>query len=83
MDFFNRCLCPNRWLALLLLFWAATQLPFSNHLSAAPYPPEGFVVSWTQPDGTILKLRVFGDEFYAKTDNGNTAIYSKAEHTEK
>lgn len=39
------------------------------------------VIEWTQPDGTRLKLRVFGDEFYGRTEtmNGYTVVFDENE----
>lgn len=62
-----------RILSLLLLsFYVAS-------LRAAPYPPDGLASQWTQPDGTILKLRMFGDEFYARTETeeGRTVVFDQ------
>ena len=49
-------------------------------LHAAPYGPDGLPIEWTQPDGTKLSLRVFGDEFYARTEtlDGHTVVYNPA-----
>ncbi len=50
------------------------------HLSAAPYPPEGLATQWRQADGTMIDLRVFGDELSASTETpgGYTVIYDPA-----
>lgn len=52
-------------------------------LHAAPYGPEGRATVWTQPDGTKLSLRVFGDEFYAhtETDDGYTVVLDRETKT--
>jgi M6 family metalloprotease-like protein/uncharacterized repeat protein (TIGR02543 family) len=52
----------------------------SAGLLAAPYGPQGMPIEFTQPDGTILHLRVFGDEFYgrAQTGDGYTVVYNPA-----
>jgi M6 family metalloprotease-like protein/uncharacterized repeat protein (TIGR02543 family) len=49
-------------------------------LHAAPYGPEGMPIEFTQPDGTLLKLRVFGDEFYGRTEteDGFTVVFNPA-----
>ncbi len=49
-------------------------------LPAAPYPPEGLVTQWRQPDGTLLDLRVMGDEFYARTTtaDGFTVLFDES-----
>ena len=40
-------------------------------------------VEWTQPDGTVLKLRVFGDEFFGRTEteDGYTVVFSDDDRT--
>lgn len=45
---------------------------------SAPYPSKGHKTQWTQPDGTVLKLRVFGDDFYGRTEteDGFTVVYN-------
>ncbi|WAC18445.1 M6 family metalloprotease domain-containing protein [Luteolibacter sp. SL250] len=50
---------------------------------AAPYPPEGLSTKWTQPDGTVLSLRVHGDELYGRTttEDGYTVIFNEADQT--
>lgn len=49
-------------------------------LHAAPYGPNGLETEWTQPDGSKLSLRVFGDEFYARTEtlDGDTVVFDPA-----
>ena len=49
-------------------------------LHAAPYGPEGMPIEWTQPDGSQLSLRVFGDEFYGRTEtlDGYTVVFDPA-----
>jgi M6 family metalloprotease-like protein len=56
-----------------------------GHATAAPYGPNGRETQWTQPGGTTLDLRVFGDDYYARTEtttgytvvriNGDPAYY--------
>jgi len=48
---------------------------------AAPYPPEGLPTRWMQPDGSVLSLRVHGDELYGRTttENGFTVIFNEAD----
>jgi M6 family metalloprotease-like protein len=48
---------------------------------AAPFGPEGRATEWTQPDGKVLNLRVFGDEYYARTEttDGYTVVYNSAD----
>lgn len=55
---------------LLLIAWG---LP----VVAAPYAEEGMRVNWTQPDGHHIELKVFGDEYYARTEtaDGRTVVY--------
>lgn len=38
---------------------------------AAPYGPNGRETRWEQPNGQVVQLRVFGDEFYARTENAD------------
>ncbi len=47
---------------------------------AAPYPPDGEPITWTQRDGTVLQLRVLGDDLYAVTQtvDGFTVLYDSA-----
>ena len=47
----------------------------------ANYPTEGQAIEWVQPDGTMISLRVFGDEFYARTatDSGYTVIFEASD----
>lgn len=53
-----------------------------GYASAAPFPPEGRQVTFTQPNGKKVKLRVFGDEHYARTEtaDGNTVVYNAAKN---
>jgi M6 family metalloprotease-like protein/uncharacterized delta-60 repeat protein len=65
-------LLMRRWVlpvCLLLLAGAS--------LRAAPYGPDGKLTEFTQPDGTRISLRVFGDEFYARTEtlDGYTVVF--------
>jgi M6 family metalloprotease-like protein len=50
---------------------------------SAPYPQEGLLTDWTQPNGMHLVLRVYGDEFYARTttDDGYTVVFDAADQT--
>ncbi len=50
---------------------------------AAPYPLAGLSTQWVQPDGTVLSLKMFGDEFYARTTTaeGYTVLFSEADNT--
>ena len=53
-----------------------------GHVAAAPFGPDGRATRWTQPDGDPLELRMFGDEYYARTENaaGYTVIRSAADN---
>ncbi len=50
--------------------------------TAAPFGPDGRATHWMQPDGDRLELRMFGDEYYARTENaeGYTVIRSAADN---
>jgi hypothetical protein len=52
----------------------------SGWLHAAPCGPGGKEIEWTQPDGSKLALRVFGDEFYGRTEtlDGYTVVFDPA-----
>jgi M6 family metalloprotease-like protein len=49
-----------------------------GYASAAPYGPNGREIKWTQPSGEKLKLRVYGDEYYARTEtlDGHSVVYN-------
>ena len=49
----------------------------------APYPREGKATEFVQPGGVRLSLRVFGDEFYARTEtkDGYTVVFNPADKT--
>lgn len=53
-----------------------------GHATAAPFGPDGRATQWTQPDGDTVALRVFGDEYFARTENaaGYTVIRSAADN---
>ncbi len=46
--------------------------------NAAPYGPDGREINWVQPGGQKLKLRVFGDDYYARTEtsDGHTVVFN-------
>lgn len=46
--------------------------------NAAPFGPNGRPTQWRQPDGQVLLVRVFGDDFYARTEtmDGYTLVFS-------
>lgn len=50
-------------------------------MNAAPYGPNGHETRWVQPDGETLELRVFGDEYYGRTETlaGYTVVYNAAD----
>ena len=54
---------------------------FSGTAYAAPYGPKGRVINWVQPGGEKLKLRAFGDDYYARTEteDGYTVVYNPAD----
>jgi M6 family metalloprotease-like protein len=66
-----------RWLAFLGCWFVL------HAAMAAPYPPDGLLSEWVQPDGTHLTLRVFGDEFYGRTTtkDGYTVVFDAAAKT--
>ncbi|MCB1689560.1 MAG: M6 family metalloprotease domain-containing protein [Halioglobus sp.] len=65
------------WCLCLVLYVFALDSAVS-----APYPPEGLTSQWVQPDGTVLSLRMYGDEFYARTTTaeGYTLLFSPADN---
>jgi len=52
-------------------------------LVAAPYGPDGMLIDWVQPDGVHVELRVYGDEFYGRTEtkDGHTVVYNAQDKT--
>jgi M6 family metalloprotease-like protein len=52
-------------------------------VAAAPFPPEGRPITWNKPDGSSVKLRVFGDEYYARTEteDGYTVVYDETDNS--
>ena len=48
--------------------------------SCGAYGPGGMDIQWTQPDGSKLSLRVYGDEFYGRTEtlDGYTVVFDPA-----
>jgi M6 family metalloprotease-like protein len=67
-----------RQLRLLALFTSCV-----GTAVAAPYGPDGRETTWTQPDGQVLNLRVFGDEYYGRTEShdGFTMYFNKTDKT--
>jgi M6 family metalloprotease-like protein len=65
-----------------LCFLLITFCLLTPALFAAPYPPNGRPIEWTQPNGTVLELRVFGDEFYGRTEtlDGHTVVFDTNEN---
>jgi M6 family metalloprotease-like protein len=49
--------------------------------TAAPYGPQGEAINWQQPGGEKLTLRVYGDEYFGRTENaeGYTVVYNPAD----
>jgi len=66
---------PNFTTRLLLSLLFIACIP--GHALAAPYGPDGREIDWEQPGGEKIKLRVFGDEYYGRTETaeGYTVIY--------
>ncbi|MEO5913987.1 MAG: M6 family metalloprotease domain-containing protein [Luteolibacter sp.] len=54
-----------------------------SYATAAPFGPDGRETSWTQPNGQVVQLRVFGDEHYARTETpaGFTLVFNDADST--
>ncbi|MEO0017200.1 MAG: hypothetical protein RLZZ522_483, partial [Verrucomicrobiota bacterium] len=52
-------------------------------LIAAPYGPDGMTTEFIQPDGAKLTLRVFGDEFHARTETpeGHSVVFNPVTKT--
>lgn len=50
---------------------------------AAPYGPDGLKTQWKQPNGNKLQLRVFGDEYYGRTEttDGYTVVLNRRDMT--
>ncbi len=71
---------PTTFRPIYLLILLAS---FLGHALAAPYGPDGRATAWTQPTGEKLQLRVFGDEYYARTENaqGYTVALNRADKT--
>lgn len=70
--------CQHKWqrslFAAILTLTAIATFSF-----AAPYGPDGKEAHYRQPDGSTVKVRVFGDEFYAvaETEEGYTVVYDE------
>ncbi len=49
-----------------------------GYATAAPYGPNGRETRWTQPNGEVIPLKVFGDEYYARVESpaGYTLVFS-------
>ncbi len=71
----------SRCLLKAVLFASFT----ASSLHAAPYGPNGMEIEWTQPSGAKIPLRVFGDEFYGRTEtlDGYTVVFDAASKTYK
>ena len=73
-----RCGPVPQWiLSLAMLVFTA------DFAVSAPYPPQGLSSEWVQPDGTVLQLKMYGDEFYARTETaeGYTVLFSATDNT--
>ena len=68
---------PSLLLRALLAFILTT-----GGLLSAPYGSKGKSIEWVQPDGEKLSLRVYGDEFYARTEttDGYTVVHNSADN---
>ncbi len=44
--------------------------------NAAPFGPEGRLTQWTQATGEVVEVRIYGDEYYARTETlgGHTLV---------
>ena len=64
----------------LSLFVFLAGLP--GFVNAAPYGPGGIETQWIQPGGETVALRVFGDDYYARTETpeGFTVIRDQADN---
>ena len=62
----------------LLLVVLATLVFQTAAVLAAPM--DGYESSFTQPDGTVIPLKFYGDEYYARTEteDGYTVIFDDA-----
>ncbi len=51
--------------------------------TAAPYGADGMEIQWNQPGAAVLKLRVFGDDFYGRTETtqGYTVVLDRTDLT--
>lgn len=51
--------------------------------TAAPFGPNGHETQWTQPNGEVVKLRMFGDDSYARTEtlDGFTLVFNEDTNT--
>ncbi|MES2922804.1 MAG: M6 family metalloprotease domain-containing protein [Verrucomicrobiota bacterium] len=54
----------------------------SGFVNAAPYGPGGLETQWVQPGGETLTLRVYGDDYYARTETpaGYTVVLNRADN---
>lgn len=52
-----------------------------GYANAAPYGPDGRATRWIQPTGEVLNLRVFGDDYYGRTEttDGYTVVYDSTD----
>lgn len=54
-----------------------------GYATAAPYGPDGRQTKYTQPNGQVLELRVFGNNNYGRTETpkGFTVVFNAADST--
>ncbi len=65
--------------SLRSLFLIALIAGCFGYADAAPYGREGRETEWVQPNGKKLKLKVFGDDYHARTETaaGYTVVYNE------
>jgi M6 family metalloprotease-like protein len=65
----------RRFLPVFALFLGGALVAWS-----APFGPDGLITEYVQPDGNKITLRVFGDEFSARTESldGYTVVFDPA-----
>lgn len=68
----------NALRCLALVLGCALATAYSNPCFGAPM--DGYASTFTQPDGTQISLRFYGDEFYARTETaeGYTVLFDPA-----
>jgi len=73
--FFARCM--NFLKRAILVVGSICVMAYSLNCLAAPMNGEAF--DFTQPDGSVIKLKMYGDEFYVRTEteDGYTVIFDR------